>query len=64
MDRQSEPVIWAACIQTLQSQGILAALLAVDMGITLYAVADVFSRRFAGEGRNPRHTPGKSPRKQ
>jgi hypothetical protein len=47
MDRQGEPVIWAVCIQTLQSQGILAAPLAVDMGITLYAVADVFSRRLA-----------------
>ncbi len=47
IDRQGEPVIWAVCIQTLQSHGILVAPLAVDMGITLYAVADVFSRRLA-----------------
>jgi hypothetical protein len=58
VDRQGEPVIWAVCIQTLQSHGILAAPLVVDMGITLYAVADVFSRKLAGikRGHQPNQT--------
>ena len=53
VDRQGEPVIWAECIQTLHSLDILAEPRAVEMVITLYAVADVFSRRLAGIKRDP-----------
>jgi hypothetical protein len=47
MTQKSEPVIWAACVETLQQHEILSSPLAVEMGITLYAVADAFSRRLA-----------------
>ena len=45
--QKGEPVIWSWCVETLQRHGIPDSPLVVDMGITLYAVADVFSRRLA-----------------
>jgi hypothetical protein len=42
---QTEPVIWAGCIETLHLPGIFDHALAKDIVVTLYAIADVFSRR-------------------
>jgi hypothetical protein len=39
-----EPV-WAVCLETLQQHEIMASPLAEGMVVTLYAIADVFSRR-------------------
>ena len=44
---RSEPVIWAGCIETLRQSGILEHPLGKDIVVTLYAIVDVFSRRFA-----------------
>jgi len=44
---RSESVIWAGCIETLRQPGILEHPLGKDIVVTLYAIADVFSRRFA-----------------
>jgi hypothetical protein len=44
---RDEPVVWAACVDTLQQHGIMASPLAQAMVETLYAIADVYSRRFA-----------------
>jgi hypothetical protein len=51
--QKGEPVIWALCVETLRQHGIPSSPLGSEMGTTLYAVADVFSRRLA----NPA-TPG------
>ena len=40
-----EPVIWAGCIATLQEPGILTHRLGEGIVITLYAIADIYSRR-------------------
>jgi len=45
MDRQSEPVIWAWLVNLLKEHDILTCSLATEMVVTIYAVADVFSRR-------------------
>jgi len=45
---RSESVIWAACIETLRQPGILEHSLGKDIVVTLYAIADVFSRRVSG----------------
>ena len=45
---RSEPVIWAGCIETLRQPGILEHSLGKDIVVTLYAIADVFSRRVSG----------------
>jgi hypothetical protein len=42
---QTEPIIWAGCIETLREPGILTHPLLNDIVVTLYAIADVFSRR-------------------
>ena len=47
MERQGEPVIWAWLTNLLKKHGILQSDLAEGMVVTLYAVADVFSRRLA-----------------
>ena len=44
---RSEPVIWAGCIETLRQPGILEHPRGKDIVVTLYAIVDVFSRRFA-----------------
>lgn len=45
MERQSEPVIWAWVVNVLKKHDILTCSLASEMVVTIYAVADVFSRR-------------------
>ena len=45
---RSESVIWAGCIETLRQPGILEHSLGKDIVVTLYAIADVFSRRVSG----------------
>jgi len=47
MERQSEPVIWAWVVNLLKLHDILTCSLATGMVVTIYAVADVFSRRIA-----------------
>jgi hypothetical protein len=47
MEQQGEPVIWAWVTNMLKKHGILTCSLAEEMVVTIYAVADVFSRRFA-----------------
>jgi hypothetical protein len=47
MAQQGEPVIWAWVTNMLKKHGILTCSLAGGMVVTIYAVADVFSRRFA-----------------
>ena len=42
---QTEPIIWAGCIEILREPDILAHPLLNDIVVTLYAIADVFSRR-------------------
>jgi hypothetical protein len=42
---RSEPVVWAGCIETLKQHEILSSPLAREMVVTLYAIADVYSRR-------------------
>lgn len=42
---RSEPVVWAGCVETLKQHEILSSPLMKDMVVTLYAIADVFSRR-------------------
>jgi hypothetical protein len=44
--QRNEPV-WAVCLETLQQHGIMASPLAEGIVVTLYAIADVFSRRLA-----------------
>ncbi len=44
--QRNEPA-WAVCIETLQQHGIMASPLAEGIVVTLYAIADVFSRRLA-----------------
>jgi hypothetical protein len=43
---RTEPVVWAGCIETLRQPGILNHPLTEGIIVTLYAIADVFSRRF------------------
>ena len=43
---QTEPLIWAGCIEIFREPGILDHALAKDIVVTLFAIADVFSRRF------------------
>ena len=45
MERQGEPVIWAWLVGILGKNDILTCDLAEDMVVTLYAVADIYSRR-------------------
>lgn len=47
LEQQGEPVIWAWVTNMLKKHGILTCSLAEGMVVTIYAVADVFSRRFA-----------------
>jgi hypothetical protein len=47
MEQQGEPVIWAWVTNMLKKHDILTCPLAEGMVVTIYAVADVFSRRFA-----------------
>jgi FixJ family two-component response regulator len=47
MERRGEPVIWAWVTHMLKNHGILQCALAEEMVITIYAVADVYSRRLA-----------------
>jgi hypothetical protein len=47
MEQQGEPVIWAWVTNMFKKHGILTCSLAEGMVITIWAVADVFSRRFA-----------------
>jgi hypothetical protein len=42
---RSEPTVWAGCVETLRDPDILAHPLSKDVVVTLYAIADVFSRR-------------------
>ena len=46
--RNSEPVIWAWCVEVLKKHGLMSAPLAQDIVITLYAIADAYSRRISG----------------
>jgi len=48
--------VWAFCVETLQQHGIMASPLAEGMVVTLYAIADVFSRRL-GDMTGERFTP-------
>ena len=48
--------VWAVCVETLQQHGIMASPLAEGMVVTLYAIADVFSRRL-GDMTGERFTP-------
>ena len=41
--------VWAVCVETLQQHGIMASPLAKGMVVTLYAIADVFSRRLGDD---------------
>lgn len=52
---RSEPVVWAGCVETLKQHDILSSPLMKDMVVTLYAIADVFSRRL---GNNTPSRPG------
>jgi hypothetical protein len=45
--------VWAVCIETLQQHGIMASPLAEGMAVTLYAIADVFSRRLGDGAASP-----------
>lgn len=45
MEQQGEPVIWAWLVNILRENDMLTCDLAEGMVVTLYAVADVFSRR-------------------
>jgi hypothetical protein len=47
MERQSEPVIWAWVVNLLKKHDILTCSLNTAIVVTIYAVADVFSRRIA-----------------
>lgn len=47
MEQRGEPVIWAWVTNMLKKHGILTCSLAEGMVVTIYAVADVFSTRFA-----------------
>lgn len=42
---RSEPTVWAGCMEMLREPGILAHPLVKDIVVTMYAIADVFSRR-------------------
>ena len=44
---RGEPVVWAACIDTLQQHDIMSSPLSQAVVVTLHAIADVYSRRFA-----------------
>ena len=46
VDRR-EPVVWNGCIETLQQHGILTSPLIKDAVVTLWAIADIYSRRFS-----------------
>ena len=43
---RTEPVVWAGCIDTLRQPGLLSHPLTEEIVVTLYAIADIFSRRF------------------
>lgn len=43
---RTEPVVWAGCIETLRQSGLLNHTLTEGIVVTLYSIADVFSRRF------------------
>ena len=44
----NEPV-WTGCLETLRHHGIMASPHAEGMVVTLYAIADVFSRRLGDD---------------
>ncbi len=55
---RNDPVVWACGIETLRQHGIMSSPLMADMVVTIYAIADVFSRRLGNEAlsqpaRNP-----------
>ena len=47
MEHHSEPVIWAWVVNLLKNHNILTCPLNTAIVVTIYAVADVFSRRIA-----------------
>ena len=51
---RTEPVVWAGCIETLRRPGLLNNPLTEGIVVTLYAIADVFSRRFEEIAANDR----------
>ena len=47
MERESEPIVWAWVVNLLKQHDILTCPLATGIVVTIYAVADAFSRRMA-----------------
>jgi hypothetical protein len=43
---RTKPLVWAGCIETLRQPGLLNHPLTEGIVVTIYAIADVFSRRF------------------